>query len=274
MDNSCIKNIEDLYERVEKRIKLYNPNCNYWLNLGYWENTNKINKACEQLVIKLVDFCNLSNGQLILDVGFGYGEQDILLSKLFPNNEIHGININVNQVNIAKDKIKFNGLENKVFLNYGDAVKCNYTNNFFDSIISIESAFHFQTRLDFFVESYRLLKKNGVLCLADCLTSNNSKNEPSYIVNTQKMGIPLENQYDIFEYKVYLEKAGFSKIEYIDISEYVIPYAAIERTQLNGWRTQDILKEIDNTVNIDELINEFKRATTINNYYLIKAFKI
>lgn len=262
---------KNTYARLENRISNSNCDC-YYLNLGYWKNTNNTKIACEQMIEEVIKYSNIQNGQMILDAGFGYGDQDIYLSKKFPNLTIHGVNIIENQVQKAQEKVIENGFENQIFLKNGDAVALNFTNNYFDVILAIESAFHFNTREKFFKEAYRTLKKNGVICLTDCLPTDKKENL-DFKNRSERFGIPIKNQYDINIYVSILKNIGFHSVQYIDISENVIPYSATEITNRNGWRTEAIVTLPDDKERLNEYIQNFNIATTIEKYYIIKAIK-
>lgn len=263
--------VQEMYDGLDSRIKNSTSDC-YYLNLGYWKNTNITKQACEQMIDKVIKYANLNDSQILLDVGYGYGDQDIYLATKIPHLSIYGINIIANQVKQAQLKVLKNNLSNRVCLQKGDAISLEFKDNTFDTIIAIESAFHFNTREKFFREAFRTLKKNGTLCLTDCLPSTKITNH-DFQTNSERFGIPIENQYNISEYIKKLQKTGFSSITYEEITEKVIPYSAAEVTNKNGWRTESIVNLPEDKDTIDDLINNFNIATTIEHYYIIKAIK-
>lgn len=262
---------KNMYSRLETRITNSLANC-YYLNLGYWKNTNETKVACEQMIDQVIQFAPIQENQTLLDVGYGYGDQDIFIAKKIPHVTIHGLNIIDNQVKKAQEKIIENKLSDRIFLKKGDATSLEYNDNTFNTIIAIESAFQFNTREKFFEEAYRTLKKNGILCLADCLPNAKTKNSDLEI-RSERVGIPIKNQYGITTYIEILKKIGFNSIEYIDISENVIPYSATEISNKNGWRTETTVNLPKESNVLDYLIQNFNESTTIEKYYLIKAVK-
>lgn len=271
MTSSNLTHIKKMYSKFDDLLLAVNSNCNY-LNLGYWKETNNVIKACEDLLDLVIEKAEIKDGNKILDVGFGYGEQDIYIANKYPNIEINGINILTKQVELAQKKIKLAGLSNRVVLSSGDAVNLTFDDAMFDLILAIESAFHFETRQKFFNESHRVLKPGGIIVLTDCLPQHFVKKDKKFIESSTTMGIPLENQYNIQVYVHKLEEAGFEKISYIDLTNHVIPHSAIEMMQNNGWRSKseiNLLEEID----VEEKIKYFTEKTTIASYYLIKAYK-
>lgn len=263
--------LEEMYAGLDSRIKNSSSDC-YYLNLGYWDNTNVTKTACEQMIEKVITYANIKEKQTLLDVGFGYGDQDIYLATKISHLNIYGINLIDNQVKKAQQKVIENNLSDRIFLQKGDAVSLNFDDNSFDIIIGIESAFHFNTREKFFKEAFRVLKNRGTLCLTDCLPIDRNTNA-DFQTNSERFGIPMENQYDITEYIQKLEKAGFRSITYEDITPKVIPYSAVEVANKKGWRTEPIVNLPDNMYIMNDLINNFIKSTTIESYFIIKAVK-
>ena len=199
MKSTNLAQIEKMYSRFDDILLSTDTNCNY-LNLGYWKQTNNLKKACEDLLDLVIEMAEIKNGNKILDVGFGYGEQDIYFANKFPKIIINGINILTQQVKFAQQKVKLAGLSNRVDLSNGDAVNLTFDDAIFDLTLAIESAFHFETRQKFFNESYRVLKPGGIIVLTDCLPQTFSENDKKFVEASTSMGIPLANQYNIQVY--------------------------------------------------------------------------
>lgn len=77
-----------------------------WLNLGYWKESNTYSEACASLAKLLGESADLGPGDRILNVGFGFGEQDIVWIELFNVRHITGINITPLHIEIASRKAK------------------------------------------------------------------------------------------------------------------------------------------------------------------------
>jgi microcystin synthetase protein McyJ len=263
-------NIEALYERVEKRQKNVSSK---WLNLGYWEQTNCTEKACEMLFEKVIEQLNVSENANIFDAGFGYGIQDVFLLNKHPHVCITGYNIIQKQVDYANELINTKNLTNNIKLLHGNCVNTKLSSEQFDIVMAIESAFQFNTRELFFKEAYRLLKKDGQIVLADCLPSPSFEANDAFIKAGEKAGIPLSNQYNIDTYVEIMKNAGFVNINYIDITDFVLRGAVKEVYSNNGWRSGDALIQDINDEDINKLMIEFTHSTTIGKYYIIKANK-
>lgn len=271
MNKTNFIQINNLYSRLEYKLKATHSNCEY-LNFGYWKNTTSVLKACEAMVDLVLDEINPGSLTSILDAGYGYGVQDLYIANKFPNLEIHGVNIVDSQISVAKQRIDQANLSNRVHLIWGDAVKLPYKDESFDAVVAIESAFHFRFRHNFFDESFRVLKPGGKISLADFLPMDKFIMNKPFLDATHKMGIPAENQYSIDEYINRLKKSGFNSTKKQNISDYVLPYSAIDIMQEHGWRSSTDIYLNDHN-DISSMLKHFMETTTIGNYYIISAIK-
>lgn len=264
--------INQLYQQVHENI-LKNKGAFSWLNLGYWEKADTVATACQNLVSLVSDFGELADNQKILDVGFGYGVQDIFLAKKIQNIKITGINLVEKQVEVANSLVSKEGLTSQINFKVGDATQLSFPEDSFDRIIAIESAFHFNTREFFFKNAFKILKKDGLICLAEGLPNKKNTDSAYFNERSKFLGIPIENQYGIKEYVKKLEQIGFSSIEFLDISEVVIPFSAVAVKHQSGWRTEEKIELPKDEATLNDLIASFKKSTTIDKYYIIKARK-
>jgi len=64
-----------------------------FINMGYWRNVQSIDQACEAMVQLLAEKVQLGPQDVALDVGFGFGEQDLYWMTRFAPRRMVGINI-------------------------------------------------------------------------------------------------------------------------------------------------------------------------------------
>ena len=213
------------YEQLVDLLKSVNNNeCSNFMNYGYWKQEKltllEANKKLCKLIYKKGE---LSKELNILDVGCGYGAQDFYWKNKNKNLKIDAIDMNEISINRAKEINKYKDIR----FNVGNACNLDYKNESYDRIISLESAFHYQPRIQFLKEAYRILKKGGKLVIADILYNKNSINifnSINRMAFSNIFDIPECNRISTNAFITQLKEIGFS-VKLKDISEYTFkPY--------------------------------------------------
>ncbi len=135
-----------------------------WLNLGLWEgpgSEDEAQEACQRLVRALASA--LPAGGVIADVGNGLGTQDPLIAEVTRPRRLVAVNITRWQLTAGRDRLREAAAAPVV----GDAARMPIAGGKLDGVISVEAAFHFQSRKAFFDECYRVLRPGGVLSISD-----------------------------------------------------------------------------------------------------------
>lgn len=269
----------DLYETLGVQ-----PGVDHFLNLGWWEDNIRdptsvdeetITEACRELVRQLARFGDLQSEDRILDVGFGFAQQDLVLSREFDCENIIGINITPYQVRKGRQLIESNGHGDSVSLHVGDAVRLPYPDNQFDNVFALETAFHFHTRKDFFREANRVLREGGTIVTADIIDGSRRNSSKSlfseYLANAHERywNIPSENRIDTPGYRNLLESSGFTEIKIKNVSNNVLEpwtdYYLYWRLQQQSiplrWFGTLFLKAIQTFYHDDYFRYIFSRAT-------------
>lgn len=203
-----------------------------YLNLGYWDGQTTYDAACTRLAEVLGVAAGLKAGDELIDCGFGFADQDIYWFERFGLKRITGFNITSSQVAEARRRVAARGLADRIDLREGSATHMPVADASCDKVTALETAFHYDTREDFFSEAFRVLRPGGRLATTDILPLPGSKQR---LLNLGPLGsigvriarqfwqIPAANIYDRDEYARKLSAAGFSGVRIESIRERVFP---------------------------------------------------
>ncbi|MEH1908575.1 MAG: class I SAM-dependent methyltransferase [Nostoc sp.] len=175
-------------------------------NVGYWEEgipTQKL--ACHKLVDKLLSFV-IQEPKTVLDVACGFGATTKKLKDRWSESQVVGINFSERQIQRCCENTPLCSF--KVM----DATKLTFGDSQFDLLMSVEAAFHFNTRRDFILEASRVLKPSGHLILTDIIFNHLNLSD-SWLV-------PQCNHLDnIRDYEILLAETGFDNIYLEDATD-------------------------------------------------------
>jgi len=204
-----------------------------YLNLGYWRDARTIDEACEAMVELVGQTAGITSDDEVVDVGFGFAEQDIYWIRRFGPRRIIGLNITPEQVRVARDRVRDQGLEERIDLREGSATATGLPDACCDVVTAVECAFHFDTREMFFAEAARLLRPGGRLVLADSIPVRSDPNPLRrplrallLAVVRAALSVPRANIYPRDVYAAKLTAAGFDAVKVESIRDQVFP----------GWR--------------------------------------
>lgn len=213
-----------------------------YLNLGYWEQATTYDAACQAMAKLLGEASCMGPQDEVLDVGFGFADQDLFWIDTFSPKRISGLNIAPSQVDFARKRVAERHLEGRIDLRVGSAIQIPFEAEKFDKVVALETAFHFPTREHFFQEAYRVLRPKGRLAITDILFLTKQRAPGSkksmygamktYLLRTLWQ-VPLENMYPSDVYMEKLLSAGFENIQIRSIREHVIkPFAVYANNRL------------------------------------------
>lgn len=201
---------------------------NFFMNYGYWKTSDTLLKANKSLIHLILEKSGLleKKHMKILDIGCGYGEQDFeWISLLDHTNTITAIDISDTQIKLAKEKCKRSNLESRLFFDKCDAMLIHnkFANKEFNTILSVESAFHYSDRPRFFQSVYDILDNNGLFVICDIMLDNNYKpgilNGSFIRTFSDFLKIPSQNLIRSNEWEQSIKDTGFKIVECIDITD-------------------------------------------------------
>lgn len=291
----------------------------YFLNFGYWnKGINSPREAQRRLCSLIADVSNLYSARTVLDIGSGFSVPAIYWKSLFDSLNIVCVDVNLHQLkfgasllqdDLKEKKITFplskdNTKESKSSLELElphseDTEKLSFVNatstalpfadNSVDRIIALESAQHFRPLSEFFMESNRVLEKNGIFVTAmpvihnqEYLHGNNIFSEVISIMSSFfKLGVLsftwMSEHYDLDYIKSQIVNAGFRSKEIELIGSHVYEPLSKYYIQNRDKLKNAILKEYPS--HIEKILyksiskmNELSEKRVID-YAIIRADK-
>ncbi|MBE7439725.1 MAG: methyltransferase domain-containing protein [Spirochaetales bacterium] len=156
---------QHVFDRINKERR--------YLNYGYTTSPDQsYEDRQEALCLKVFELAQLEKKHIIVDVGFGSGEQDFLLARKYSFQKLIGYNIAPAQVRYARERSTREGLSDLLDFREGKAEELpGLGAESVDRMLAIECAFYFD-RPRFYERAAQVLRRNGLLVLADITFSD------------------------------------------------------------------------------------------------------
>jgi erythromycin 3''-O-methyltransferase len=236
-----------------------------YVNFGYWgPGCVDHDEACEALAEELGEAAGITAGDRVLDVGFGYAEQDFYWLRTRKPAQIVGINVTPVQVEIAQKRAEELDLGDRLDLRVGSATSLPFEDASFDRVVALESSVHFDTRQKFLDEAFRVLRPGGVLATTDPAPPQTpvKKNLTARLDEWRRRRIiPDDNWYPRSVYAQRLEQAGFVNVEVRDITDHVFrPNAEYVRERCTALLDDPNIKSFKqkNTIKMHRRLTEMR----------------
>jgi ubiquinone/menaquinone biosynthesis C-methylase UbiE len=208
------KDIVNLYDSLSDVMRLATGGD--MLNFGYWdEKTATALDAQKKMCTIFAKKSLLESNQHIVDVGSGISSPAIQWSLEYSPVKLSCININFKQLKSSLKNIDNSNPTNNItesinFVN-ATATSLPFENESVDRVLALESAQHFKPLKNFFSESFRILRKKGILSLAiPVITGNNT----SSIIKLGSLSFTWSSEHYSEEFvESNLEGEGFTDID-------------------------------------------------------------
>ncbi len=144
-----------------------------YLNYGFRSSADQTYEETQiQLCLEVFGAAGIAPGDAVVDVGFGSGEQSLLLAAKFDFKQYTGFNISVNQVNYATHRAAERDLSYKLSYRHGEAEALpGVANGSVDKLTAVECAFYFD-RPRFYARAAEVLRPGGRAVFADITLCN------------------------------------------------------------------------------------------------------
>ena len=205
-----------------------------YLNFGLWDDgVRDYVSAAENLVRRLAAWGGIGPGSRVLDVGCGFGAQDVLLARELRPARIVGIDVTYPHVVAARERARSAGLDGEVQFRHGSGTDMRLPDASFTHVLGIEGVVHFDTRERFLREARRLLCPGGTLLLSDyCLARAPRGPLDRIFVALARAAwqIPAANVETVESYRALLVRCGFGAVEIESAGARTIPGYFREQT--------------------------------------------
>ncbi len=201
-----------------------------WLNLGYWRDAPSIEEACPALAMVVAEAARIGPGDDVVDVGFGFADQDMLWARQCAPRSIIGLNVTPLHVRLGRARVQRAGLSDRIDLREGSATAMPLPDACCDVVTALECAFHFDTRAAFLAEAFRVLRPGGRLVLADIIPAAPARGalrrrwqRASWRALARALSIPAANADTRDAYAERFTQAGFADVSVTPIGAEVFP---------------------------------------------------
>lgn len=199
-----------------------------YINFGYWKDgPQTLDDACADLARLLAREAQLGADDVVVDVGCGYGDQDLLWANEFHPERITGVNVTDNQIAVANRRAAEYGLADRVSFTRGSADRLPQADGSAGKVLALESAFHFPSRADFFAEAFRVLTPGGRIAIADMVplppTGPSGRLHPVGAFARAMFSADRKHPLDVHSYPDLLREAGFENTRAYSIRPHVYP---------------------------------------------------
>jgi predicted NAD/FAD-binding protein/2-polyprenyl-3-methyl-5-hydroxy-6-metoxy-1,4-benzoquinol methylase len=190
----------------------------HWMNMGYWKDAVSYDAACEQLAGLLGDAAGLQQGDRLLCVACGNGDELQYFHTRY--NLGHATGLDAHTASPKRSSLEAAGLRlvhgNAEDIARGKQLFCHAE---FNRIVVVDSVYHVEKK-HFFEDCGTLLPPGGTAAVSDVVVRPSA---PSWVkMLLRLMGIRASNQWTQKDYKKHLEAAGLTIIGWESLEPFVL----------------------------------------------------
>lgn len=204
-----------ILSRFESGDPKFLQNFHRHVHFGAWQGDESPAEAMEYLTQLMIELADPQDGQQLLDVGCGFGGTLCSLKESFPNLALTGLNIDPRQLGVARQRCP------GVDFVQGDACAMPFSDGTFDRVLAVECIFHFPSRMAFFEQARRVLRRGGSLTLSDIVLPEGTT--PGSFDHSAEMLWGRHTQINLEEYRALAAEVGLELTISQDISPMVLP---------------------------------------------------
>ena len=243
--DSVVEETKDYYDGPADEIyrRLWRDN----VHMGTWKHPDDtIDTAMARTNRIMAERGEVDGDRFVLDVGSGYGASARFLAAE-RGCRVHGVNISLKENELARERNKEAGLDDRVSIEYGDFHALPYDDESFDVVWSQEALLHGVDKPQILDECLRVLRPGGRFVLSDLLVRKHLTEEergPIYA----RVKAPV--MWDLDEYADAIDGRGFDILETADWPENVAPtYQSVldqlveQREVLAEWVPEEQIKQ-------------------------------
>lgn len=204
-----------------------------WGNLGYWKEETEYSAACAALARLLGDAAQLNSQSVIMDAGFGCGDQLLIWLDHYHVAGVRGVNNSRTQTTFARQQLTKTGhgrvAENLREGDVNDPAQWDFGDLAppVNRILALDCAYHFPDRDRFWQQAASSLQPGGRVGVTDLMLSDEHYPRGLKAIVLKAMlkasRIPPGNMTDQNTYIRKMEEAGLEQVELHDISADVLP---------------------------------------------------
>ncbi|MDB5260895.1 MAG: SAM-dependent methyltransferase [Adhaeribacter sp.] len=203
---------------------VWHLNSHMCMHYGYWDKTTpNLRSALLKMNARVAELADLKPGYRVLDAGCGVGGSSIYYATRF-GCEVEGITLSAKQVQYAQQKVSELKLEKKINFTVGNYTHTPYPDEYFDAVLAIESVCHAPDKRQFLQEAHRVLKKGGVLVVADFFSNHQASDEPKNHLVMRKWAmswaVPAFEWIESFKEKAHF--TGFADTRSINVTSHIL----------------------------------------------------